>query len=94
MSVTLAAVRAKQPEWFSPQNKRVFGDVSYRILHGKQTGRPYLVQTTYAWTDMFGKPKRLHYRVHELTDDLTIGLLFDDEFASIQAVKDWLKGGR
>ncbi len=92
MSITLAAVRARQPEWFSPQNKRFFGDVSYRVLYGKLTGQPYLVRATYAWTDMFGGPRRLHYRINELADDLTIGSLFDEQFVSIQIVKDWLKG--
>ena len=89
--VTLAQVRAAQPEWFSRKNRRFFGDVSYKILHGKVTHKPYLVRATNAWTDMFGQPKRLHYRLNRLKDDLTIGTMLDQSFPSIEAVKYWLE---
>jgi len=99
MTVKLSDVKAAQPDWFSLKNKRLFGDVSYRVLKGKVSGKPFLVRATYAWTDMFGQPKRLHYRVNPLRDDLTVGPLVDGsqhpptgQFRDIDAVKDWLAG--
>ena len=90
MSTTMAEVRAAQPEWFSRKNKRFFGDCSYEVLHGKVSGKPFLVRSTFAWTDMFGQPKRLRYRVNHINYDLTIGLLTDTDFRDLDAVKDWL----
>ena len=70
----LAEVKAAQPEWFSRGNMRFFGDHSYMVRYGKVTGDAYLVRSTDAWTDMFGQPKRLHYRVNFLDQDtLEIG---------------------
>jgi hypothetical protein len=87
---TMAQVRAANPTWFTPENKRFFNDVSYQVLHGHVSKKPYLVRATYAWTDMFGSPKRLHYRVNPITQTLDIGPLEDEEFRDLDAVKDWL----
>jgi hypothetical protein len=88
---TLAEVKAAQPEWFSRKNKKFFKDVSYRVLHSKKTGEPYLARSTYAWTDMFGKKPRLHWRLNPLDNNLIIRPLIDDEFSDLWAVKRWLK---
>ena len=86
----LAHIKAVQPEWFSRENKRFFNDVSYKVLHGKVSKRPYLVRSTYAWTDMFGKPKTLHWRINEIGPDLKIGRLIDQRFWDYDDVKEWL----
>ena len=88
---TLTQVKAVQPKWFSRKNKKFFGDVRYWVLHGKRTGEPYLIRSTYAWTDMFGQKPRLHYRINRLEDNLKISSLLDDEFENMPAVKRWLK---
>jgi len=88
---TLAEVRAVQPEWFSAGNKRFFGDVSYKVLHGKITHKPYLIRYTSAWTDMFDQPKSYHYRVNPLADNLEILSMTDDVFKTIDDVKEWLE---
>ncbi len=88
---TLTDLRAAQPEWFSRKNKRFFGDVSYKVLHGKVSRKPYLVRSTYQWSDMFGQPKTLRYRVNTIKDDLHIGPLLDRQFSDLEDVKDWLK---
>lgn len=91
--VTLQQVKAVQPNWFSPENKRFFGDVSYRVLQGGD-GKPYLVRATYQWFDMFRQPKTLWYRVNTINPDLTIGSLVNKQFKDINEVKDWLKSNR
>jgi len=89
---TLRQVKQAQPEWFSRDNKRFFGDVSYRVLHSKATGDPYLVRKTSAFTDMFGQSKRYHYRINPLdSSTLKIQPLIDSEFGDLWAVKRWLK---
>ena len=92
--MTLTQLRQNQPEWFSRKNKRFFGDVSYRLLHGKATGEPYLVRATYAWSDMFGRERRLHYRVNRITgetiEERRVGPLVDTVFTDLSEVKRWL----
>lgn len=85
-------IKEANVNWFTPENKRIFHDVAYYGLYGKKTRKPYLVQETYAWTDMFGKKPRLHFRVHEVnTETLEIDKLLDDEFATMEEVKEWLE---
>lgn len=89
----LRRIRAAQPGWFTASNKRFFNDVSYRGYYGKANGKAYLVRSTYAWTDMLGQPRRLHWRINELDQDtLQIKGLIDTEFKDIYAVKAWLRG--
>ena len=90
-AVTLSDVKEAQPHWFTPENKRFFNDVSYKVLTGKTSHKPFLVRATYAWTDMFGSPKRLHYRVNPLDDTLKIQALIDQTFSDLEEVKDWLE---
>ncbi len=84
-------LREVQPDWFCCKNRRFFGDVSYRTLRGKLTGNIFLVRSTYAWTDMFGGPRRLHYRINTVGDDYVIGNLIDKTFRDIDDVKEYLK---
>jgi len=90
VSVRLADVRAAQPGWFSRGNKRFFNDVNYRILHGKTSRKPYLVRSTYAWSDMFGAAPRLEWRINRLEEGLKIGKLLDEGFRNLDDVKEWL----
>ena len=88
----LRAIKEAQPDWFSRENKRFFNDVSYRGYYGKKTGNPYLVRSTYAWTDMFDHPRRLHFRINQLNPDTKKILdLLNQEFANIFEVKAWLR---
>ena len=89
--MTLSELKQANEGWFSRGNKKFFGDVSYKVLHSKKTGKPYLIRSTYAWSDMFGQPKRLHYRINTIKEDSTIGNLIANIFSDIYAVKDWLK---
>jgi len=87
----LRQIRAAQPDWFCQGNKRFFNDVEYRAYYGKKTGDPFMVRSTYAWTDMLGSPKRLHWRINSVNKEtLKIEHLIDGEFRDLDAVKDWL----
>jgi hypothetical protein len=88
--MTLSELKQHNALWFDKGNKRFFGDVSYKVLHSKVTGKPYLVRSTYAWTDMFGAAKRLHYRINPI-NGFEIGPLVDKKFKDLDAVKFWLR---
>lgn len=84
-------IRQANPNWFSEENRRFFNDVAYMAYYGKTTGKAYLVRSTYAWTDMFGK-KHLHYRINNLDQDtLKVGSLISHEFETIGEIKEWLE---
>ena len=90
--ITLQDVKEAQPKWFSAKNKRFFGDVDYFVFHGKISKKPFFVQSTYMWSDMFGgEYKTLCYRVHTLKDDLTMGELIDNIFKTKDELKEWLE---
>jgi len=89
--VTLAQVRAVQPNWFSRKNKRFFGDIQYWVLQ-RQSGKPYLLRSTFMWSDMFGQPRKVSYRVTEIdAATLHVGNLIDDIFRTREDAKDWIK---
>ena len=91
MTTTIEQVRNANVQWFSPKNKKYFGDRCYSVLHSK-TGKPYLVRSTYAWSDMFGKPKTLTYRINKIDPEtLKIGSLIDAEFTDRKEAKDYIK---
>jgi len=88
---TLSDVKQANDGWFSLKNKRFFNDIDYRVLHGKD-GEPYLVRSTYQWSDMFGGAKTVYWRINPLSSELKIMPLVNTQFNSLDSVKDWLKG--
>ncbi len=88
----IRAIKEVQPEWFTQGNKRFFNDVSYRAYYGKKSGNPYMVRSTYAFTDMLGGKKALHWRINPVNPDTKIiQPLINDQFPDIYAVKHWLR---
>lgn len=96
----LRELQEQNPEWFSKKNKRFFQDRTYFFMYSGKTGNPYLVRSTYGWSDMFDKPLTLVYRINAIdseiidntyTGKMSIGKLLDDEFDSLQDVKKFLK---
>jgi hypothetical protein len=89
--MTLSQIKQAQPDWFSRDNKRFFGDISYKVLHGKQTKKPYLIRSTYMWSDMFGNAKQLRYRINNVNPKTgKIESLVDEIFTDMRWVKEWL----
>ena len=88
----LREIKMQNIAWFHPSNKRFFGDVYYRAYYGKKSGNPYLIRATYAWTDMFGQPRKLHYRINRVNPNTKeIEPLIEDTFKDIYEVKTWLR---
>jgi hypothetical protein len=89
--VTLQDVKLANLQWFDPKAKRMLGDCRYWVKYGHKSGQPFLVRSTFAWTDMFGGPRRLHYRINPLDEKLDIKSLIDKEFSDMDDVREWLK---
>ena len=87
---------ADNPTWFSKGNKKFFNDKKYFFMYSG-AGNRYMVRSTFAWSDMFGQPARLHYRINTVIEDkndqeiLRIGPLLDNEFKTLNDIKNWLK---
>lgn len=87
--ITLKQVEDCNCRWFAKGNKQFFGDRSYSVRMSKN-GKPYLIRSTYAWTDMFGGVKKLHYRINFIGANLKIGSLVDEIFDTRSEVNTWL----
>jgi len=55
----LQKIKSTQPGWFTPENQKFFGDISYSAV--TIGGKPYLIGETYGWSDMFGRPKIIQF---------------------------------
>lgn len=88
----LRVLRESNQQWFAKGNKQFFGDRQYWGYYGGASGNPYLLRSTYAWTDMFDQPRRLHYRINKVEPNTYEILdLIDDEFNTIELAKMWVK---
>lgn len=76
-------------QWFA--SSRFFNDLSYTLVFAA-SGRPYIRNETYAFTDMFGRYlSRKHYRLHPINNEIKIDGLIDDIFDTVEACDKWLK---
>ena len=90
-NLRIETVMQANDRWFSPQNKKLFGDIVY-IAYECQ-GLKFLVRKTNAWTDMFDGIKKTHWRINRIEQDLQIGDLFDDVFSTLGDCKKFIRGG-
>lgn len=88
--VTLPEIIHANNKWFGAENKKFFGDVDYWAVQSK-TGQQYLLRSTYAWSDMFGRKRELTYRLNPLGEFLEIMPILDDVFSDKNEVDDWLE---
>ena len=87
---TIQEVRQANRIWFGDGNEKFFGDESYQVLHSELTDKPYLVRSTYGWSDMFGRKRTLCWRLNPLDETLKIRPLVDIVFVDLQEVEMWL----
>jgi len=90
-TITMSDVRAANKNHFARGQARFFGDVSYKILHGKQTKKAYMLRCTDMWSDMFGGAKKYVWVINHINQQtLEIGDRVDQIFPTEQAARDWL----
>ena len=66
--MTLEKVTKEQPWYFTKENKRFFGDISYHVFHSLK-GIAYFVTKTYQWSDMLGDTKKAVFIIHNLNQE-------------------------
>ena len=92
MTTLLSKIKAahKDGHWFDRETKKFFGDVRYYAYRSK-TGKPYLVRSTYGFSDMFGQVRKLSYKINIVNPEtLKIEDLIPLDFSSLEAVKYWI----
>lgn len=88
--MTIKTLMQENRTYFQRGNKEFFCDLDYRIQHtGKR--KPVLVTKTFAWTDMFDQPRKLHYRIHLIEKNYKIGKLLPNIFYTQNEVDRFLK---
>lgn len=80
MDVTLEDVKRANGLWFHYKSKEFCQDKDYWVKYGGTTGNPFLLRSTYMFSDMFGGKKEICYRINVIGTDLIIGNLIDDVF--------------
>ena len=66
---TIQDLKQINPIFFSPENKRFFNDIDYKLLTGKKTKTKFLIQHTYKFSDMFGGERKAVFVVKPITKD-------------------------
>lgn len=89
--LNMSKLKELNSQWFAKGNKKLFGDVSYKLVYGKRTGERYFLRSTNMWSDMFGRQKKLVYRINFIKDNGKIGSLVDIIFSSLSSANEWLK---
>lgn len=87
----LSDVKKANEKWFSAENKRFFGDIGYRLY--KAYDSYFVIQITYAFSDMFGGEKEIYYKVVPV-NTLTLELEPDYKipfFKSMKEAKEYAK---
>jgi len=91
MIKTLTELRSLNNKWFLPSNKKFFGDLQYWLLSGKRSTNRYLVRKSDCWSDMFGNSKKYSFRINPISIDGIIGQVMDEDFTTLEEVKQFLK---
>jgi len=87
---SLLDLKRKNLKWFTPKNKKLFGDITYYLYFSKTTNKPYLINKTYMWSDVFSNTKKINYRIHKIDSELKINGLFDEIFKSLRDTKNFI----
>ena len=91
MIKTIQGLKAVNKKWFTPENKRFFNDINYKVLTGKKTKTRFLIQHTYQWSDMFGGEKKAVFVVKPITTEGKI-LPTIETLKELNQVKQYMKG--
>lgn len=86
--LTIDDIKRANARWFSPSNRRFFGDVDYKLFAGKSCH--YILQITGMWSDMFGKQKKLFYRLIPI-DNKTLLLDFRNDILTFNTEEEATK---
>jgi len=91
MIKTIQELKQVNQSYFTPENKRFFNDINYKVLKGAKSKTRLLLQHTYQFSDMFDGIKKAVFVVKPITTDGKI-LPTVETLKELNQVKQYLKG--
>ena len=91
MIKTIQELKQVNQKYFTPENKRFFNDINYKVLKGGKSKTRFLIQHTYQFSDMFDGIKKAVFVVKPITVDGKI-LPTVETLKELNQVKQYMKG--
>ena len=91
MIKTIQSLKRVNKSYFTPENKRFFNDINYKVLMGGKSKTRFLIQHTYQWSDMFDGIKKAVFVIKPITVDGKI-LETVETLKELNQVKQYMKG--
>jgi hypothetical protein len=91
MIKTIHALKQANQSYFTPENKRFFNDINYKVLTGGKSKTRFLIQHTYQFSDMFDGVKKAVFVVKPITVEGKI-LPTVETLKELNQVKQYMKG--
>ena len=91
MIKTIQSLKRVNKSYFTPENKRFFQDINYKVLTGGKSKTRFLIQHTYQWSDMFDGIKKAVFVVKPITTEGKI-LPTVETLKELNQVKQYMKG--
>ena len=91
MIKTFQELKKVNQSYFTPENKRFFNDINYKVLTGGKSKTRFLIQHTYQFSDMFDGIKKAVFVIKPITVDGKI-LETVETLKELNQVKQYMKG--
>ena len=91
MIKTMQELKQVNQKYFTPENKRFFNDINYKVLKGGKSKTRFLIQHTYQFSDMFDGIKKAVFVVKPITTEGKI-LPTVETLKELNQVKQYMKG--
>ena len=91
MIKTFKELKEVNQSYFTPENKRFFNDINYKVLTGGKSKTRFLIQHTYQFSDMFNGIKKAVFVIKPITVDGKI-LETVETLKELNQVKQFMKG--
>ena len=91
MIKTFQELKQVNQSYFTPDNKRFFNDINYKVLMGGKSKKRFFIQHTYKWSDMFDGVKKAVFVIKPITTEGKI-LPTVETLKELNQVKQYMKG--
>ena len=91
MIKTIQSLKRDNKSYFTPENKRFFNDINYKVLKGGKSKTRFLIQHTYQFSDMFDGVKKAVFVVKPISTEGKI-LPTIETLKELNQVKQYMKG--
>ena len=91
MIKTFQELKEVNQSYFTPENKRFFNDINYKVLMGGKSKTRFLILHTYQFSDMFGEEKKAVFVVKPISAEGKV-LPTVETLKELNQVKQYMKG--